>query len=146
VAGAEAFHALAPKSVKKNILRISPEPRAHLFHSDSGSDNTKQTDPGRLINTILNTVHCNMIDTWLFAAVCLILLAMCAVLRIFMSGPSPDDRVVAMNAAITIAAGSVLGLGISWGNLFILNIFIVLIALLYGGLYIMARYRNGEKA
>jgi hypothetical protein len=25
-AGAEAFHAVAPKSVKKNILRISPEP------------------------------------------------------------------------------------------------------------------------
>jgi hypothetical protein len=25
-AGAEAFHAVAPKSVNKNILRISPEP------------------------------------------------------------------------------------------------------------------------
>jgi multisubunit Na+/H+ antiporter MnhF subunit len=87
-----------------------------------------------------------MIDTWLFAAVCLILLSICAVLRIVMPGPSPDDRIVAMNAAITIAAGSVLGLGISWGNVFILNIFIVFIALLYAGLYIMARFRNGETA
>ena len=87
-----------------------------------------------------------MIDTWLFAAVCLILLAMCAVLRIVMPGPTPDDRVVAMNAAITVAAGSVLGIGISWGNLVILNIFIVFIGLLYAGLYLMARSRNGEKA
>ena len=87
-----------------------------------------------------------MIDTWFFAAVCLILLAICAVLRIVRPGPSPDDRIVAMNAAITIAAGSALGLGISWGNLFILNIFIVFIALLYAGLYVMARFRNGENA
>jgi multisubunit Na+/H+ antiporter MnhF subunit len=87
-----------------------------------------------------------MIDAWLFAAVCLLLLAMCAVLRIVMPGPSPDDRLVAMNAAVTIAAGSALGLGISWRNVFVLNIFIVFIALLYAGLYVMARYRNGEKA
>ena len=45
-----------------------------------------------------------MIDAWLFAAICLVLLAICAVLRIIITGPSPDDRFVAMTAAITIAA------------------------------------------
>ncbi len=87
-----------------------------------------------------------MIDTWIFAAVCLVLLAMCAVLRIIITGPSTDDRFVAMNAAITIAAGSALGFGISWGDLFILNIFIILIAFAYAVIFFMARSNKGEMA
>lgn len=87
-----------------------------------------------------------MIDAWLFAAFCLVLLATCAVLRIIITGPSPDDRFVAMNVAITIAAGSALGLGISWGDLFILNMFIILIAFAYAVVFCMARSRDGEKA
>jgi multisubunit Na+/H+ antiporter MnhF subunit len=96
-----------------------------------------------LINTILPTVLYHMIDIWLFAVLCLIILAVCAVLRIIFPGPSPDDRFVAMNAAITITAGAALGLGISWGNLFILNIFIGLIAISYAGMIFMARSRRG---
>jgi multisubunit Na+/H+ antiporter MnhF subunit len=87
-----------------------------------------------------------MIDTWLFAALCLLLLAICAVLRIIIPGPSPDDRFVAMNAAITIAAASGLGLAISQGNLVMLNIFIVIIAFLYAGTLYLARSGDGEKA
>jgi len=86
-----------------------------------------------------------MIDIWLFGAICLIFLAVCAVLRIIFPGPSPDDRFVAMNATVTIAAGAALGLGISWGNLFVLNIFIILIALSYAGMILMARSREAEK-
>ncbi len=93
---------------------------------------------------ILHTVLYSMIDTWLFAAFCLVLLAVCAVLRIITNGHSPYDRLVAMNVAITIAAGSALGLGISWGDLFILNIFIILIAFAYTGLIFMARSKHGE--
>ncbi len=87
-----------------------------------------------------------MIDTWIFAAVCLVLLAMCAVLRIIVTGPSTDDRVVAMNAAITLAAGAALGFGISWGDLFILNIFIILIICAYAIMFILARPKDGEMA
>jgi multisubunit Na+/H+ antiporter MnhF subunit len=101
---------------------------------------------GGLITTILPTVQYPMIDTWLFAVLCLIFLAICAVLRIIIPGPSPDDRFVAMNAAITIAAASGLALCISRGNLFMLNVFIVLVALLYAGTIYLARSRDGEKA
>ncbi len=87
-----------------------------------------------------------MIDTWLFAALCLLLLAIGAVLRIIIPGPSPDDRFVAMNTAITIAAASALGFAISTGNLLMLNIFIVIIALLYAGTIYLARSGDGEKA
>jgi multisubunit Na+/H+ antiporter MnhF subunit len=99
-----------------------------------------------LINTILPTIQYHMIDIWFFAAFCLGVLALCAVLRIIFPGPSPDDRYVAMNAAITIVAGSALGLGISWGNLFLLNVFIVLIALSYAATIVLARTREGRRA
>jgi len=85
-----------------------------------------------------------MIDTWLFAVFCLILLSVCAVLRVI-PGPAGDDRFVAVNAAITIAAGAALGLSISWGNLVVLDISIVLIALCYAGTIAIARSEGGEK-
>jgi len=99
-----------------------------------------------LITSILHTVLYSMIDTWLFAAFCLALLAICAVLRILITGPSRDDRFVAMNAAITIAAASALGLGISRGDLFMLNMFIILIAFAYAVMFFMARSKDGEMA
>ncbi len=99
-----------------------------------------------MITAILHTVQYSMIDTWLFTAVCLVLLAICAVLRIIITGPSTDDRFVAMNAAITIAAGSALGLGISWGDLFMLNMFVILIAFAYAIMFFMARSKDGEMA
>jgi multisubunit Na+/H+ antiporter MnhF subunit len=85
-----------------------------------------------------------MIDTWLFAVFCLIFLSVCAVLRVI-PGPAGDDRFVAVNAAITIAAGAALGLSISWGNLVVLDISIVLIALCYAGTIAIARSEGGEK-
>ena len=85
-----------------------------------------------------------MIDSWLFAVLCLIFLSICAILRII-PGPTRDDQLIAVNAAITIAAGAAIALSISWGNLFVLDVSIVLIALCYTGTITMARSKKGEE-
>jgi multisubunit Na+/H+ antiporter MnhF subunit len=85
-----------------------------------------------------------MIDPWLFAACCLVILSVFAFLRVFFR-PAFDDRFVAMNTAITLAAAASLSLSISWGNIVILDISIVLIALCYAGIIIIARLKKGEK-
>jgi multisubunit Na+/H+ antiporter MnhF subunit len=50
-----------------------------------------------------------------------------------------------MNTAITLAAAASLSLSISWGNIVILDISIILIALCYAGIIIIARLKKGEK-
>ena len=80
-----------------------------------------------------------MIDTWLFAALCLIFLSICAVIRI-LPGPTHFDRFVALNTAITLAAGAALAISISLGDLFILDASIVLLALCFAGTIAFLRY------
>jgi multisubunit Na+/H+ antiporter MnhF subunit len=84
-----------------------------------------------------------MIDSWLFAALCLIFLSICAILTT-MPGPTRNDRLVAVNAAITIAAGAAIALSISLGNLFVLDVSIILVALCYAGTIAIARSKKGE--
>ena len=52
-----------------------------------------------------------MIDSWLFAALCLIFLSICAILRIHPL-PTRDDQLIAVIAAITIAAGAAIALSV----------------------------------
>jgi multisubunit Na+/H+ antiporter MnhF subunit len=85
-----------------------------------------------------------MIDSWLFAVLCLIFLSFCAILRII-PGPTRYDQLIAVNAAITIAAGAAIALRISWGNPFLLDVSIVLIALCYTGTIAIARSKKGEE-
>ena len=85
-----------------------------------------------------------MIDSWLFAALCLIFLSICAILRII-PGPTRDDQLIAVNAAITLAAGAAIALSVSWGNLFVLDVSILLVALCYAGTIAIVRSGKGEK-
>jgi len=85
-----------------------------------------------------------MIDSWLFAALCLIFLSICAILTII-PGPSRDDRLIAVNAAVTIAATAAIAFSISRGNLFVLDVSIVLAALCYAGTIAIARSKKGEE-
>ena len=85
-----------------------------------------------------------MIDSWLLAVLCLIFLSICAILRII-PGPTRDDRLIAVNAAITIVAGAAIALSISWGNLFVLDVSIILAALCYTGTIAIAWSRKGEE-
>lgn len=57
-------------------------------------------------------------DIWLFAAVCLFILAVCAVLRVI-PGPTLYDRLIAVNIAATLACAGALALTVSLGNLLI---------------------------
>ncbi|MCX6688189.1 MAG: monovalent cation/H+ antiporter complex subunit F [Methanoregula sp.] len=80
-----------------------------------------------------------MIDTWLFAAVCMVVLAFCAVLRI-LPGPTRLDQMIALNAAITIACSGLLCLAIALGNLFVLDIAMILaIAFFVGTIWFTGR-------
>jgi multisubunit Na+/H+ antiporter MnhF subunit len=85
-----------------------------------------------------------MIDSWLFAALCLIFLSICAILRI-LPGPTRDDQLIAVIAAITLAAAAAFGLSISWGNLLVLDVSILLVALCYAGSIAIARSRKGDE-
>jgi len=86
-----------------------------------------------------------MIDSWLFAALCLIFLSICAILTII-PGPSRDDRLIAVNAAVTIAATAAIAFSMSLGNLFVLDVSIVLVALCYTGTIAIALSKKGEEA
>ncbi|MFA5237804.1 MAG: hypothetical protein WC362_08130 [Methanoregula sp.] len=57
-------------------------------------------------------------DIWLFAAVCLFILAFCAALKVI-SGPTLPDRLIAVNIAATLACAGALSLTVSVGNLLI---------------------------
>ena len=52
---------------------------------------------------------------------------------------------IAVNAAITIAAGAAIAMSISLGNLFVLDVSIVLVALCYAGTVALVRSKEGEK-
>jgi multisubunit Na+/H+ antiporter MnhF subunit len=96
-----------------------------------------------LINTLPHTLLKYMIDTWLFAVLCLIFLSICAVGRAI-PGPTRDDQLIGVNTAITIAAGAALALSISWGNLFLLDVAIALTTLCYAGTIAYSRTLKGE--
>jgi multisubunit Na+/H+ antiporter MnhF subunit len=67
----------------------------------------------------------SMIDTWLFTALVLGVLALCVILR---SVPTrlPDDRLVAGTVAVTLVAMTALTLSIAYGTLMILDLVIII--------------------
>jgi multisubunit Na+/H+ antiporter MnhF subunit len=85
-----------------------------------------------------------MIDSWLFAAICLFFLAFCAVLRI-KPGPSMLDRLIAINAAVTIGCGAAIALTISTGNIAVLESAIVIVIIMFAGTSWMAHTKGGAK-
>lgn len=62
----------------------------------------------------------SMIDTWLFAALVLGVLALCAILR-SVNSRETDDRLVAGTVAATLVAMTALTLSIAYGTLLILD-------------------------
>ena len=85
-----------------------------------------------------------MIDTWLFAALCLGILALCALLRVI-PGPERNDRIVSFSAAITLASAAALVLSIASGNLFILDTAIIITLLLFAGTIGCAKFCGGTE-
>lgn len=73
-----------------------------------------------------------MTDTWFFAALCFGFLTLCALLRVI-PGPEKNDRVVSLTAAITLAAAAAPVLSIASGNLFILDVMIIVVLLFFAG-------------
>jgi len=86
-----------------------------------------------------------MINAWFFAALCLVFLTLCALVRVI-PGPTHDDQLIAVNAAVTIAAAAAIALSIFWQSLFVLDISIALLTLCYAGTIAFAHYGKGEGA
>ena len=86
-----------------------------------------------------------MIDTWVLASVCMFLLALFALLRTI-PGPTRFDRLVAVNAAITIAVAGALCLTIALGDIGILDMAIGAGVLCFAGVYATAHATRGDAA
>jgi multisubunit Na+/H+ antiporter MnhF subunit len=84
-----------------------------------------------------------MINAWFFAALCLIFLAFCALVRVI-PGPAREDKLTAVNASVTIAAAAAIALSVYWQNLFVLDMSIAIVALCYAATIVYARYGKGE--
>jgi multisubunit Na+/H+ antiporter MnhF subunit len=84
-----------------------------------------------------------MIDTWFFAALCLGLLTLCALLRVI-PGPERNDRIVSVTAAVTIGAAAAFELSIAAGDLFILDAAIIVTLLLFAGIVGCTQFCGGE--
>jgi multisubunit Na+/H+ antiporter MnhF subunit len=72
-----------------------------------------------------------MIDPWFVTALCLLLIAACALVRVIRI-PVLYDRLVAATVFITIAAGAGLTVSIGFGNTLILDAVIIFALLGYG--------------
>ena len=86
-----------------------------------------------------------MSDTWLIAAVSLFVIAFCAILRMI-PGPTRFDRIVALNAGITIAAAGAVALSISSGDLRVLDVTILVAILCYAGIFALTHLTGSVDA
>jgi hypothetical protein len=66
-----------------------------------------------------------MIDTWLFTALVLGILALCVILR-GISAKSRDDRLAAATVAVILVSMTALTFSIAWGTFIILDLIILL--------------------
>ena len=83
-----------------------------------------------------------MIDTWLLASACLVLLLLGAIFRIIRT-KSRNDRFLAALVAITVGSAAGLAFSISQGTLLVLDIAIALSLLCYAILIGAARFTRG---
>ena len=86
-----------------------------------------------------------MIDTWLLASACLVLLLLGAIFRIVRT-KSRNDRFLATLVAITIGSAAGLTLSISQGTLLFLDIAIALSLLCFAFLIAAVRFTGGAGA
>ena len=85
-----------------------------------------------------------MIDSWFLAVFFLALLTLGALVRVLRI-KSRFDRLVAAIVAISLGAATGLLMSIAWGNIFVLNITVILVLLCFAGL-VAGIHRGGEAA
>ncbi len=85
-----------------------------------------------------------MIDTWLVAVLCLLILMVGALFRVSRARTG-YDRLVAALVAVTTAAGAGLLLSIVWGNLLVLDITIILVLTAYVIVIACAKFSGGDR-
>jgi len=86
-----------------------------------------------------------MIDTWLLASACLVLLLLGAIFRVVRT-KSRNDRFLAALVAVTIGSAAGLTLSISQGTLLVLDIAVVLSLFCFAILIAAAQFTGGARA
>jgi multisubunit Na+/H+ antiporter MnhF subunit len=87
----------------------------------------------------------DMIDTWLFAAFCLLLL-MVGVLFRMLRTKTRHDRYIAAMVAVMVGSAAGLTLSIGKGTLLVLDVTIVLALLCFAGIIAGAKFSGGAGA
>jgi multisubunit Na+/H+ antiporter MnhF subunit len=86
-----------------------------------------------------------MIDTWLFAAFCLLLLTLGALFRVLRT-KTRHDRYIAAMVAVMVGSVAGLTLSIAYGTLQILDATIILALLCFAGIIVLAKFPGGAGA
>ncbi len=86
-----------------------------------------------------------MIDTWLLAAFCLILLTLGALVRVLRSR-TRNDRYLAAMVMVTAGSAAGLTLSIAAGTLLVLDATIMVVLLCFAGIIARAKFCGGAGA
>jgi multisubunit Na+/H+ antiporter MnhF subunit len=82
------------------------------------------------------------IDIWLCVAIGFFILTFCAVVRII-PGPTLNDRLIAVNVAVTLASAGALALTVSVGNLLVALVAVVLACVVFATTIRIFQVRKG---
>ena len=86
-----------------------------------------------------------MIDTWLFTALVLGILALCVILR-GIPARSPDDRLVAGTVAVILVSMAALTLSIAFATFIILDIVIFLSICCFGAMIWTGKQQGADRS
>lgn len=84
-----------------------------------------------------------MISPWIFAAFCLFVLFLCAVLRV-VSHTTPLDRLTAVITGCTLFCAGAFALAIGWGSLVVIELSIIAAAVCFAATVGVLMHRQGE--
>jgi multisubunit Na+/H+ antiporter MnhF subunit len=86
-----------------------------------------------------------MIDTWLFATFCLLLLSLGALIRMLRT-KTRHDRYIAAMVAVMVGSAAGLTLSIAYGTLLVIDVTIILALLCFAGIIAGAKFPRGADA
>jgi multicomponent Na+:H+ antiporter subunit F len=86
---------------------------------------------------------CGMTDVWLVTILILVALIILAFVRLI-AGPTPPDRVVALDTVNTLTVASMIILGVIFNEIIFIDVAIVYALLSFVGTLYIAKYLGGE--
>jgi multicomponent Na+:H+ antiporter subunit F len=84
-----------------------------------------------------------MIDAWMLAVICLVILMVLATIRLVL-GPTAPDRVIALDTVNTLVIASMILLGVVFSEIIFVDVAIVYGLLSFVSTLYIAKYIGGE--